>query len=1149
MATPGQDNGNSEVRLAEARRDAARQKGDYPAYIQAVMYCGMAEFTRGDLGMARLHFRHAIVKIRQTGAARHLLPELMGMAGRALQRQKRWEQALQNYKKAAQEAARQKLFTQQLRWAGKEATTTLDIGDQERGLDLLEKSVRLGRRLFKKETDVAEELARQLGCLANELVEADGERSGELWEEAFAILKKAGSPASHFLAARNYTVSLERKGRYRLAQTYLEEALEIGVSGGLDPERLAEASLQLGEMYRRQNMFERGGDYLLLQSTHVQDPRSCHELLAAAVNCYFAGSLWEKMKPSSAQLRQLRDAQGTALGRYDAAMRYAIACRELGDLTESITALDAALKFASEAEDQDEVTKAKAQKALVLTDQKQFVPAADIYQELWEAGTKDPLTAVTYLQCRIALGDLDSAERIRAEFKKAGGEDAAGQVALMSARLADAGRGRTLSAWNRVLRMADGNLDLIGTALDRLVELYRPRSEQRLQAARRRARLAEHVRSQVSDVFSDHAWRAVTRRFDRLGPYLDFFLVEASSAKRFEDAIYELERFRSQALVDVISERSNLWSGEDKTLEFKGHFTDEAQRARYRFEALAATNASWAARRQAAQTADNAEDMAFRADVIVLGDDGRGMHFPEDLQEHLRGVNLQPGEVLVFQRTMKDRSLLWFMNADRSIVHRALPDFTSETTSRIRASLWTAHDGSEAAARREGGFPWAESAETVGRALRELDETLAAPVIEALQKMGARMAFLVAGTELVTLPVNSCESWQRSKIDVSFLPSARALGFSRTGKYAAPRMPFLFNKAGHLGFAKEQTRKREQRGLVVADPTDTLRYASLEAAAVALEVNAFTVDTLSGPKANERTLSAAASDVGLFHLISHGEFDDASPYRSGIYTAESEGTDGMWMVAEVFSDVRAVAGRLAVLSACDTGRVQPNVVSEDISLPSAFLAAGFSAVVATRWAIDDLSTALLVGEFYRRWGTGQVGVSEALRQAAEWLRTLDRNGCKAYLEGLIRRLKQLKSPIIRNARQVARGAVAEIEGAAEYPFENPRHWAAFYVVGDGALTGSCLPSQRLKSSASGPEQLGDTERNLLWKATAEALGSISHFHYVSCREMAGSGRAPLGRVSTVSESWHTLGAQHRHPLVRTIVRTGLPGIRPAWLSP
>ena len=465
---------------------------------------------------------------------------------------------------------------------------------------------------------------------------------------------------------------------------------------------------------------------------------------------------------------------------------------------------------------------------------------------------------------------------------------------------------------------------------------------------------------------------------------------------------------------------------------------------------------------EAAQRLDDLEDLAFHAEVIVLDDAGRGIHFPADLEQHLRDVNLQPGEVPVFQRTMQDQTLLWFMDSHRSIVYKLVLTFTTNISSQIRDRLWTWPADPDSAVATAPSFPLGEAGEVVGEILAELDGKLASPIVETLQKMGARMAFLVAGTEITSLPIDSCESWRRSKINLSYLPGARGLGFSRAGKYVSPDVPYLHNRAGRLRLARTHARQREQRGLVVADPTGTLKYAHLEAAVVALEANRFSMNTLSGSAANESILSEAAGDVGLFHLISHGEFDEASPYRSGIYAAEADGSDGMWMVAEVFGDVKAVAGRLAFLSACDTGRVRPNVVSEDISLPSAFLAAGFSAVVATRWAIDDLSTALLVGEFYRCWGTGQVGVSEALRQTVEWLRGLDKLGCRSHLKKLGDRLKQLKSPVTRKARQTLADAMTTIENGDNRPFANPRHWAAFHVVGDGNLTSACLPSQRLK---------------------------------------------------------------------------------------
>ena len=61
----------------------------------------------------------------------------------------------------------------------------------------------------------------------------------------------------------------------------------------------------------------------------------------------------------------------------------------------------------------------------------------------------------------------------------------------------------------------------------------------------------------------------------------------------------------------------------------------------------------------------------------------------------------------------------------------------------------------------------------------------------------------------------------------------------------------------------------------------------------------------------------------------------------------------VWTNADIFGDVLADSGLLAVLSGCESGQTQPNLVNEEVSLPAAFLAAGFRAVVATRWAVHD----------------------------------------------------------------------------------------------------------------------------------------------------------------------------------------------------
>jgi CHAT domain-containing protein len=91
---------------------------------------------------------------------------------------------------------------------------------------------------------------------------------------------------------------------------------------------------------------------------------------------------------------------------------------------------------------------------------------------------------------------------------------------------------------------------------------------------------------------------------------------------------------------------------------------------------------------------------------------------------------------------------------------------------------------------------------------------------------------------------------------------------------------------------------------------------------------------------------------------------------------------------------------LAVLSACDTG--QGRIAADGLlGLSRAFLLAGVPRVIATLWPIDDISTPILMGDFYDHLDA---------REAAGALR-------HAMLTTI----------------------------AAGYP--EPRHWAAFALIG------------------------------------------------------------------------------------------------------
>jgi len=142
-------------------------------------------------------------------------------------------------------------------------------------------------------------------------------------------------------------------------------------------------------------------------------------------------------------------------------------------------------------------------------------------------------------------------------------------------------------------------------------------------------------------------------------------------------------------------------------------------------------------------------------------------------------------------------------------------------------------------------------------------------------------------------------------------------------------------------------------------------------------------------------------------------------------------------LADIFAlDLREC--RLVVLSACYTGISEFNNISDEyISLPSGFLAAGSSSVVATLWAVSDLSASFLMIKFYQLLKAG-LSVPLALKSAQVWLRDATKEDLQLWTSKLTLSPTQkiVQLPALFN----------NMEAKAK-PFQSPYHWAAFCAIG------------------------------------------------------------------------------------------------------
>ncbi|WP_413276690.1 CHAT domain-containing protein [Floridanema evergladense] len=289
------------------------------------------------------------------------------------------------------------------------------------------------------------------------------------------------------------------------------------------------------------------------------------------------------------------------------------------------------------------------------------------------------------------------------------------------------------------------------------------------------------------------------------------------------------------------------------------------------------------------------------------------------------------------------------------------------------------------------------------------------------------------------------------------------LQFNRNSD-SSPANPYLLDCfVGGVGYAPScqllQQAQRRQRPnfshlFAIQNPTNDLHYTDLEVQAIAQHFNPS--DILANAAAKIEALDEQRlRNAHCAHFSCHGYFNFANPLQSALLLADCRISEAP---EEPESDrsLRSEDGgaidlskcltldniftrdfstcRLVVLSACETGLTDFSSLSDEyIGLPSGFLVAGSPSVVSSLWAVNDLSTALLMMKFYQNLKAG-LTVTLALNTAQTWLRN-------ATKEELINQLD-----LNAAQRMHLRVELKKIDTNTK-PFESPYHWAAFCAIG------------------------------------------------------------------------------------------------------
>ena len=316
-----------------------------------------------------------------------------------------------------------------------------------------------------------------------------------------------------------------------------------------------------------------------------------------------------------------------------------------------------------------------------------------------------------------------------------------------------------------------------------------------------------------------------------------------------------------------------------------------------------------------------------------------------------------------------------------------------------------------------------EFAPSVTETIAILRHELLDPLAACLADLGVTEATVIPVRRLSLLPLSAAAP---DGCVIAVAPSARALrSAAQVMKERAGQEPVL---------------------LAVANPlppsagSQPLGYAELEVRAIKRYFHLGARRVLSEEAAALMAVAHGLPGTTHLHLACHGGFDPDEPLDSALYLASG---DRLTLRGLLDGDLDLSSQQLAVLSACQTGVTEFNRIPDEvIGLPAGFLQAGIPGVVATLWPVSDLSTAVLMAEFYQLLFNEQQDPAAALAGARAFLRDTTAHDLAIWFE--------------RRFDESGGSDVAAYETAAEFrsspnqadrPYANPVYWAGFVYTG------------------------------------------------------------------------------------------------------
>jgi CHAT domain-containing protein len=249
--------------------------------------------------------------------------------------------------------------------------------------------------------------------------------------------------------------------------------------------------------------------------------------------------------------------------------------------------------------------------------------------------------------------------------------------------------------------------------------------------------------------------------------------------------------------------------------------------------------------------------------------------------------------------------------------------------------------------------------------------------------------------------------------------------------------------------------------LLLSDPIGDLPAARYEQQRVAYQMSNHTWpaakvdhDQLIGTEATLDGLELKMANAGLIDLATHASFLGGDPFGSGLYLSVDGGEKKLWSIDQIYTGTHLTSNPVVILSACESGMNYFNDSAEIVAIPPAFVSIGASAVLATLWRVEDVSTSFLAERFvYHLMDPGETPAT-SLHEACKDIQQVSRDQALERVEDILTQMEDQETNlgVGKQAYLQLSGLRERIANGPDKPFASPLFWGAFFVTGCGWRT-------------------------------------------------------------------------------------------------